>query len=599
MDIIQKLKSLPKKPGVYLFKNKDGKVLYVGKAKILRSRVRSYFSQKEISINPRLQNLINKISDLDFIVTDSDVEALILEANLIKKYKPRYNVNLKDDKSYPYIRITAENFPQVFATRNIVRDGSIYFGPYTNVRDMKNALNTLKGIFSIRSCKYRLNKKTVAEKKVKLCLDYHIKKCKGPCQGLQSEQDYNKTIEKVVKFLKGKTLDILSDLRREMLEFSDKQEFEEAAAIRNKIEILEKYRNSQKVVTNDLLDRDIFAISREDDDACAVIFKIREGKVLGRVHYFLNGILNKAMTEIVEHFINQYYNNSDEIPNEIFIQTKLENSPLIEDWLVSRSNHTIKIIVPKIGEKKKLMDMCITNANYLLEELKLQKMQVKDHIPYVIHSLQRDLHLEEPPRRIECFDISNLQGTDAVGSMVCFIDGKPKKSEYRKFKIQSKDTPDDYTMMEEVIQRRYRRVLNEKKELPELIIVDGGKGQLSVAVGVLKKLKIVNQPVIALAKRLDEVFIPGIPDAQMLPKTSSSLKLLQHIRDEAHRFAVSYHRIRRKGRSLSSDLDQVQGIGHKRRNQLIKIFGSLKNIKNQSIDEIHQKGKIPKELHAG
>ena len=367
MDIVNRLKTLPEKSGVYLFKNKDGKIIYIGKAKILRNRIRSYFSNKNNSTNPRLYNMVNKISNIDVIVTDSDVEALILEANLIKKHKPRYNVNLKDDKSYPYIRITSEDFPQVFATRNVVRDGSMYFGPYTNVRDMRNALNTLKGIFSIRSCKFRLNDANITSKKFKLCLDYYIKKCKGPCQALQSKEDYNKIIDKVIKFLKGKTFDILSDLRREMLEFSERQEYEEAATVRNKIEILEKYCNTQKVVSDDWLDRDIFAIAQEDDDACAVIFKIREGKVLGRVHYFLNGVLYKDSNEIIEHFISQYYNNSDELPSEIFLQVKLANKSLIEKWLDSRIDHKVKIIIPIIGEKRKLMDMCIKNARYLLD----------------------------------------------------------------------------------------------------------------------------------------------------------------------------------------------------------------------------------------
>jgi excinuclease ABC subunit C len=600
MDINSKLKNLPKKSGVYLFKNRDNRVLYVGKAKILRNRIRSYFTPRKRNLhtsilpNPRLQSLTSKIADFDFIVTDSDIEALILEANLIKKYKPRYNVNLKDDKSYPYIRITAEDFPQVFPTRKIIRDGSNYFGPYTNVRQMRDALHVLKRIFAIRSCKYNLSSDIIAKKKIKLCLDYHIKKCKGPCQALQSKEDYLKTIEKVKKFLKGKTLDILQELRQEMYHLSDQLAFEEAAHIRNNIEILEKYRNSQKVVTEDLLDRDVFAVALEDDDACAVIFKIREGKVIGRIHYYLNGVLNKEINEVIEHFVNQYYNSSEEIPDEIFVPAELENQSIIESWLQSRSRQKTKIIVPRIGEKKKLIRMCEKNAGYLLEELKLQKMETKGRIPHAVYSLQRDLHLENAPRHIECFDISNLGGTDAVGSMVCFMDGKPKKSEYRRYKINTKNTPDDYAMMEEVIRRRYRRILNEKKQLPQLIIVDGGKGQLSTAISVLNELKIKDQPVIALAKRLDEIFFPGLSTAQMLPKTSSSLKLLQHIRDEAHRFAVTYHRIKRKKRTLTSRLDQIPGIGPKRRTNLIKTFGSVQNLRKLSIDEIYQKGKIPK-----
>lgn len=595
MSVKEKLKNLPSKPGVYLFKDKNDRTLYVGKAKILRQRVRSYF-QKSRPADPRLQVMINKINDLEFIVTDSEVEALILEANLVKEYKPKYNVNLKDDKSFPFIRITSENFPRVFTTRIVIKDGSTYFGPYTNVKDMKDALNTLNQLFAIRSCKYDLNPDVISKKKVKLCLDYSIKKCKGPCQGLQTKKEYSEMIEKVRRFLKGKTTNILSELQKEMTDFSSKEEYEEAARVRDKIGDLEKYRNSQKVVFEDFYDRDIFAVAQEDNDACAVIFKIREGKIIGRIHYYLSGTLYKKAREVIEYFVNQYYNNTDEIPAEIFLPEELEQKNIIEEWLSTRIKNKVKIICPKVGEKKKLLDMCTKNARYLLEELKLQRMKSKDRVPYIINSLQRDLRLSKPPRKIECFDISNIQGSDPVASMVYFYDGKPKKSEYRKFKINTKTTPDDFAMMREVIQRRYSRMLSENKDMPDLIIVDGGKGQLSSAMHVLNNLKINKQPIIGLAKRLEEIFIPDISDAQMIPKTSSSLKLIQRIRDEAHRFAITYHRQRRKKRTLVSSLDTIEGIGEKRRNLLIKTFGSIKNIKNLSIEEITEKGGIPKKV---
>jgi excinuclease ABC subunit C len=595
MKIEDKLNTLPAKPGIYQFLDKKGQILYVGKAINLRNRVRSYF-QKSRHLDPRLMIMVKKVSDLMFIITDSDVEALILEANLIREHKPRYNINLKDDKSYPYIRITAEDFPQVFPTRRMIRDGSSYFGPYTNVKDMRNALTTLKRIFSIRSCKYSLSPESIENKKVDLCLDYYIKKCKGPCQGFQNKEEYGQMIEQIKEFLRGKTSRLQIELEKEMHELAFQQKYEDAARIRDKIDILEKYRNSQKIVMSDIKDRDIFAMASEDDDACAVIFKIREGKVINRVHYYLNSILHKKSDEILEQFINQYYTRTEELPHEILLMEQIEQQDIIEKWLSDRSDRPVKIINPKAGEKKKLIKMCEKNAHYLLEELKLQKMKSRNFVPHVLNSLQRDLRLSKPPRHIECFDISNIQGTDPVASMVCFIDGRPKKSAYRKYSIKSKSTPDDFAMMREVIHRRYTRLKEEKKEFPDLIIIDGGKGQLSSAWSVLNTLDITDLAIIGLAKRLEEIFFPGVSDAQMLPRTSSSLKLLQQIRDEAHRFAITFHRQKRKKRTLQSDLDKIPGIGPKRRNDLLKKFGSVKKIRELELGEMKRISGLPEQI---
>ena len=595
MSVEDKLKSLPTKPGVYLFKDRQGKVLYVGKAKILRNRIRSYF-QKSRNPDSRLQVMINKIHDFEFIITDSDIEALILEANLIKEKKPRYNVQLKDDKSFPYIRITAEDFPQVFATRNMIRDGSTYFGPYTNVKDMRNALVTLKHLFSIRSCKYDLNPEVIEKKKVSLCLEYYIHKCKGPCQQLQDKEDYQKMIGQVSEFLRGKTSALKERLEEEMQQLAAEQKYEEAARVRDKIEILEKYRNKQKVALPDQEDRDVFALAKEEDDACAVVFKIREGKVINRIHFFLSSVQHQTSAEVLEYFINQYYSRSDEIPRELFLSEAIRQKELIESWLGSRVDYKVSILVPKIGEKKKLMTLCEKNAAYLLEELKLQRMKSKDYVPHSLRSLQRDLRLDKVPRHVECFDISNIQGSDPVASMVCFINGKPKKSAYRKFAIRGKSTPDDFAMMKEVISRRYSRLIKEKKDMPQLIVVDGGKGQLSSAVTVLKSLGLADQPVIGLAKRLEEIFFPGVSEAQILPRTSSSLRLLQQIRDEAHRFAVTFHRQKRKKRTLTSRLDEISGVGPGRRNALLSKFGSVNKIKALSLEELIGEGKLPATL---
>jgi len=591
-DLKTKLQNIPARPGVYLFKNNKSDVLYVGKAKILRNRIRSYF-QKSRPVDPRLQIMVKKIADLEFIVTDSEIEALILEANLIKEHKPRYNINLKDDKSFPFIRITNEEFPQVFPTRKIIRDGSQYFGPYTNVKDMRFALTTLKRIFTIRSCKFDLNDETIAKDKVQLCLDYYIKKCKGPCQGLQKKSDYERTIEAVRQFLRGKTDELLSDLTTEMNQLSSVQAYEDAGRIRDNIEALEKYRNTQKVVLGNRRDRDIFAMVKEDDDACSVIFKIREGKIVGRMHFYMSGTLHKEKEEVLEHFINQYYSNTMEIPQEVFLPYEISELSITGKWLSSLVNHDVKITIPQKGDKKKLLEMCTKNAHYLLEELKLQKMKARDETPYVLKALQRDLKLKYPPKHIECFDISNIQGSDPVASMVCFIQANPKKGEYRKYKIKGKDTPDDFAMMREAILRRYTRLLKENKTLPDLIMVDGGKGQLSSALSVLKKLGITNIPIIGLAKRLEEIFIPGYSAAQMLPKSSASLKLLQKIRDEAHRFAITFHRSLRNKRTVKSVLDQIPGIGPTRRKKLLSTFGSVRAIRQSNPQEIHDKSKLP------
>jgi len=591
IDLKEKLKNIPQKPGCYLFKDKQNVILYVGKARILRNRVRSYF-QDSRSFHPKLAVLVQKIFDLEWIVTDSEVEALILENNLIKKHQPRYNIDLKDDKTYPYIRITNEDFPQVFITRKQVRDGSQYFGPYTNVKNVRYTLKTLIQIFPIRSCKHNLSPQVVRHKKVELCLDYYIKKCKGPCQGLQDKSEYDGMIEKVVRFLKGKTDDLVRDLKTEMQEFSEKMNFEEAARVRDRLLTLENYRNTQKVVQNDYKDRDLIALAKKDNDACAVLFRIRDGKIVGRVHYFISKVEWNESAEILNSFVEQYYFKTEDIPREIMLQYEIVEKNAIEKWLSERIDKKVKLINPRIGEKKKLLAMAEKNARYLLEDLKLQKLKAKDYTPHPVKALHRDLKLERLPRRMECFDISNIQGTDPVASMVCFVDGKPKKSEYRKFKIKVKETPDDFAMMREVIARRYSRLLREEKEFPDLVIVDGGKGQLSSAKKILDDLGLKNQPIIGLAKRLEEVFLPGFSDAQMLPKTSSSLKLLQQIRDEAHRFAITFHRERRRERTLKSELDQIPGVGPKRRAQLLQIFGSVKKIKNCTVDELQKTGKV-------
>ncbi|MCX6135433.1 MAG: excinuclease ABC subunit UvrC [Ignavibacteriales bacterium] len=585
LSLGEKLDSLPAMPGVYQFKNSDAKVIYVGKAQNLRSRVRQYF-QLSRALDAKLDALVSKIVDVELIVTDSEVEALILEANLIKKLKPRYNVLLKDDKSFPYIVITNEPFPRVFVTRRIIRDGSRYFGPYTDVKTMRFALKTIRDIFMIRSCNYDLTPESVARGRFKICLDYHIRKCEGPCEAKVSAEYYNAMIDKVARVLRGKTSDAVALLQVEMDQLSADLRFEDAAKTRDRLRALSVYNQKQKVVDMKEVDRDIIAVALKDDDACGVVFKIRDGKVLGSHHYYMSNVEGKDEAEVAETLLGRYYLDNEDIPGEISISGEVNSFEVIQSWLAGQRGAPVSLDVPKAGEKLKLVGMVKKNAEFLLEELQLQKMKRGDLVPYSVQSLQRDLRLTAPPRRIECFDISNIQGSDTVASMVVFVDAKPKKSEYRKFKIRTVAGPDDFASMREVVERRYSRLIEEGGTNPDLIVVDGGKGQLSSAVEVLGQLNFTSTPIVGLAKRLEEVFLPGESDPLLIPRTSSSLKLLQQIRDEAHRFAITYHRTLRSRRILKTELDLIKGVGKTRATELLESFGSVQGVKFATEEQI-------------
>ena len=525
-DLKEKLSNLPDSPGVYQFKDSSGKVIYVGKAKILKNRVRQYFQSKPVyGITAAM---ISKIADLEIIKTDTEVEALILELNLIKNQKPRYNVNLKDDKSYPYIVITNEPFPRVFPTRQKRTDGSKYFGPYTDVKTMRYALKTVRDIFMIRSCSLNLTEENIRNKKFKVCLDYHIHKCEGPCEGFQSMKEYREMIGQVAKLLNGKTTSLIKEMTVRMDELSGDMMFEQAGKMRDKIESLKVYASKQKMVGEEIVDRDIFAVDREDNDGCGMILKIRDGKVIGKSHYYVNNIIDKPDDEILENLITNYYNKTEFIPEEIFLEKELDDSDVVKNWLESKRGDKVDIIVPKIGDKAKLVAMVKANARLMLEELKLAKLK-REFIAPSLDALKRDLKLDKLPRRIECYDISHIQGTDTVASMISFYDAKPRKSEYRKYKIETvlneAGHPDDFLSMREVIYRRFKRGLEENQTLPDLVVIDGGKGQLSSAVKVLDDIgiKIINRKnseenkintgvnIIGLAKRLEEIFFPEEP----------------------------------------------------------------------------------------
>ncbi|MDP3582560.1 MAG: excinuclease ABC subunit UvrC, partial [Ignavibacteria bacterium] len=547
----EKLENLPSLPGIYQYFNDKGKVIYVGKAKILKNRVRSYF-HKNID-SPKTEILVSKIEDLQIIVTNSEIEALVLENNLIKELKPRYNVLLKDDKSFPYIRVTNEPFPQIFPTRNIVKDGSRYFGPYTDVKNMKSSLRLITKIFKIRSCKFDITEEAVEKKKFKICLDYHIKKCEGPCEGLVTREKYNSMVNQAVKVFRGKTEELLDELKKQMAEASANLEFEKAAELRDRLEQLQLYTSKQKVVSADLEDRDIISAAFEGKEVAATILNIRAGKLVGKRQLTLTAEENAEPPQIYSAIIKFYYNEFVEVPKEIILEVEPEDSESLLEWLNTKAVKKTNFIIPqRQSEAKSLLVMCKQNAILALKEIQLQKMKKEGNVPYVLSALQRDLRLKKLPRLIECFDNSNLQGSDAVASMVVFEDGKPKKSLYRKFIIKTVEGPDDFASMKEIISRRYSRVIEEKLPFPDLIMVDGGKGQLSSAIETLDELGIKNYEIIGLAKRLEEVFLLGESDAQSIPKTSSSLKLLQHVRDEAHRFAITFHRERRSKRTFAT-----------------------------------------------
>lgn len=585
-SIEPKLKNLPVKSGVYQFFNKSGKVIYVGKAKNLRSRVKSYF-QKNITSAKTLA-LVEKVQDLEVVITDSELEALILENNLIKELKPRYNINLKDDKSFPFIKVTNELFPQIYSTRNVENDGSKYFGPYTDVRSMKSSLRMINQIFKIRSCNFDITAETIAAKKIKICLDYHINKCDGPCEGLTTAKEYNDMVSEVVQLLKGKTDELIKNLKLKMEFAVNNLEFEKAAELRDKIEHLSSISAKQKIVSNDFEDRDIIAIAFEGKESSCSVFNIRSGKLIGKKQLRFAIEEGEEISKLYSAAIRFYYEEHVEIPKEIVIEVEPEDLQTLNDWVNNKSNRKVRIIIPQRGELKSLINMCKQNALLQLKEIQIQKMKNLGNVPYVLAALQRDLRLRTLPKKIECFDISNIQGSDSVASMVVFVNGKPKKSLYRKFIIKSVDGPDDFASMREVIKRRYLRLMNENETFPDLIMVDGGKGQLSSAVEILKELGIKDINIIGLAKRLEEVFFPGKSDPESIAKTSSGLKLLQQIRDEAHRFAISFHRERRSKRIINSELTKIKGIGTETAKILIKQFGSVEAVKSTSIDKISE-----------
>lgn len=580
-ELKQKIARLPRLPGVYQHKDADGNVLYVGKAKDLRNRVRSWFRDHHTR-DGRLRIMIGKTTDVEAIVTDTEAEALILENNLIKHLKPRYNVLLRDDKTFPFICIRKEPFPRVFPTRRIVRDGSKYFGPYTDVKNMRLMLGAIRSVFQLRTCALNLAPEPIAAGKYDPCLEYHIKKCAAPCIGRQSEAEYDRTIEQVEKLLNGHTKALISLLRDEMERLSENMQFEEAAGLRDRILALEKYARKQKVVSEDEADRDLFALTLDEREnvACGVVFQVREGKVIGRRHTYIHPTEGLPDTALMQRLVEDYYAEAAFFPGEVLLSHDIAEPEAVKELLLQRRGKKVPLAVPQRGPKAKLMGMVHANAAILLDEWKMRKTKRgEDRIPHAVRSLEKDLRLQTLPRRIECFDISHLAGAGTVASCVVFRDGRPRKSEYRRYKIRCAvpGKPDDYQSMREVVARRYAK--REDIEWPDLVVIDGGKGQLSAATDALRTAGAYGKfPVVGLAKRLEEVFFPGNSEALHIPKASTSLQLLQRIRNEAHRFAVAFQRTQRKKKVLHSSLREIDGVGEKTAQKLIRRFGSAKQV---------------------
>ncbi len=575
---------LPNKPGVYRMRDATGKILYVGKAKNLRNRVRSYFQKAGVAERgPRIELMVARVHDVDCIVTETEQEALILEAIQIKAHRPRYNINLKDDKKYPFIRITDEPYPRIVWTRDTEADGSRYLGPYSNARQMRMMLDVMHKIFPVRSCRYDL-----PDAKVKLCMEFQIRRCEGPCEDLVSAEQYRDTVSQAVRFLKGDKSGVIRELKTRMEQAAGDQRFEQAARHRDQIRALEHYRSHQAMMLDENVVRDVIGLARHDDEACCTVLEIREGRLVGEKHHFLGGVMESTDAEILSAFLRQFYLHTDFVPREIHVSQELPDAEDIAGWLSGKSEYSrVEVAAYQRGVKAHAQDMADLNARHLMEERRLKRDAQSDRVPQSVISLQRDLALNELPRRIEGVDISNFQGSDTVGSLVVMIDGKPRRSEYRHFRVQSSDgAPDDFASIFEVVTRRFRGLRERGENYPDLLMIDGGKGQLSSALAALSELGIDGVPVVGLAKRLEEIFQPNESQPLILPRASASLRMLQVLRDEAHRFAVSYHRKLRGKRTLSSGLDEIPGIGPKRRQALLQEFGSMRRLQQAEVEEI-------------
>lgn len=580
--IEERLAALPAAPGVYILKNARGTPIYVGKAKSLRDRVRSYFRDDPHS-HHKPQEMVRRVADIESIVTDSAAEALILESNLIKEYSPRFNIRYRDDKTYPYIKVTVgEPFPRVFVTRRLVKDGSRYFGPYADVGHMRRALRAIKKLYTIRSCHYDLP----VQAPPRPCLDYYIGRCKAPCVGFQSREEYREMIDEVLLVLQGHTGSLTAKLETRMAEAAAALEFEHAAEYRDILRGLEELERRQLAIDPKGGDLDAVAMAKDGDTACGVILKIREGKLLGREAHFLDNVEGEPDEEILSAFIARYYLLQQEMARELLVPIEFPEREAIESIMRAREEGAFSVRVPRRGMKRDLIGRAEENARHLLEERRLIEGHAEKRAPPSLYSLRSALHLERVPRSIVGFDVSNIQGSDSVGAAVWFENGVPFKREYRRFKIQSFQGVDDYAAMQEIVERYFRRRREEDQPLPDLVLIDGGKGQLAAAAQAMERAGVPDLPLASLAKREELIFTLDGAEPLRLSRRAPGLRLLQQVRDEAHRFGLSYHRKRRSRRTLRSGLLDIPGIGPARERALIEAFGSVRGIKAAAVDEV-------------
>ena len=597
-----RLRATPAKPGVYLMRDAAGQVLYVGKASSLRNRLRSYFSSSS-GLTPKIRTLVGKVSDFEVFLTESDQEAILLECNLIKEHKPPYNARLKDDKSYPFIKIdTSEEFPLVYITRNVTKDGSRYFGPFASAYSVRRTLSLLKKLFPYRSCT-----KTITGDDPRPCLDFFIHRCVGPCIGEVNKEQYQEIIDQVVLFPEGKTDRVVKSISERMERAADDLEFERAAVLRDQLRAIERVHEGQKVLHLTSENMDVIAAAPGPREAWVEVFFIRQGKLIGRDHFIMAGTQDDEPQKILTAFVKQFYDATPYVPPRILLQHPLDDAEGIQEWLEQKRQGSVRLHVPQRGEKRKLVQMVAENAVEGLGQLQVKEASDTANLNTAMTELQEALSLPNPPRRIECYDISNIQGSNSVGSMAVFEDGKPRPSHYRRFKIKTVEGVDDYAMMQEVLTRRFRRLAQSKEAeasdgvdaddtpssngqawgiVPDLVLIDGGKGHLGAALQVFLELGIDFIPLASLAKENEELFVPHMQEPIVLPRSSQGLFLVQRARDEAHRFAITYHRQRRSKRGISSALDLVPGIGPKRRRMLLRRFGSVKGLKEASLEDV-------------
>ena len=571
------LKTLPDSPGVYQYYDKQDNILYVGKAKNLKKRVGSYFTKSHENAKTRI--LVQKIVSIKHIVVTTETDALLLENNLIKKYQPRYNIMLKDDKTYPWICIKKERFPRIFMTRRVIKDGSEYYGPYTNVRTVKVLLDLIRELYPLRTCKYDLSREKIAEKKYKVCLEYHLGNCSGPCEDFQNEDSYNDTIKAIRNIVKGNFKESLNKFHEIMKAFADKMEFEEAQKIKEKLDLLSNYQSKSTIVSPSINNVDVFSIISDESYGYVNFFKIANGSIIQSHTTEIKKKLAETDKRILEMAVVEIRQRFNSISREVYVPFEID------------LGDEIKVTVPKLGDKKRIVELSERNAKYYRQE-QFKQMKISDpdrHVKRIMTQMQKDLRLSEEPRHIECFDNSNIQGTNPVAACVVFKEGKPSKKEYRHYNIKTVEGPDDFASMEEVVFRRYKRLLSENLPLPQLIVIDGGKGQLSSALKSLDLLGLRGKiAIIGIAKRLEEIYYPGDPIPMYLDKRSETLKIVQFLRNEAHRFGITLHRNKRSKSAIQSELEQIPNIGKQTITSLLKKFKSAKRVKMATIEELKE-----------